>query len=63
MREFYEMTALELREAIQKRRIGVEELTRAYLKRIDTYDKSCGLNNVAAIDPSVFKEAQRLDNA
>lgn len=63
MREFYEMTALELREAIQKRRIGVEELTRAYLKRIDTYDKSCGLNTVAAIDPSAIKEAQRLDNA
>ena len=62
MGEFYEMNALELREAIRKRQIGVEELTRAYLKRIDTYDQSRRLNTIAALDPSVIKLAQNMDN-
>ncbi|MBO5666658.1 MAG: amidase, partial [Firmicutes bacterium] len=61
MDKFYEMTAAELHEEIQQRRIGVEELTRAYLDRIEKYDQSCGLNSVAVLNDSVIKEARKLD--
>ena len=39
--------------------ICVEELTRAYLDRIDKYDQSCGLNSVAVINDSAIKEARK----
>ena len=61
MAQFYEMTAVALREEIRKGQIGVEELTRAYLDRIDKYDQSCGLNSVAVINDSVIEDARKLD--
>lgn len=61
MAQFYEMTAVALREEIRKGHIGVEELTRAYLDRIDKYDKSCGLNSVAVINDSVIEDARKFD--
>lgn len=61
MAQFYEMTAVELRDAIAGRKIGVEELVKAYLDRIDTHDQSCGLNSVACLSDSVIKEARKLD--
>ena len=61
MAQFYEMTAVALREEIRKGRLGVEELTKAYLDRIDKYDQSCGLNSVAVINDSVIEDARKLD--
>ena len=59
MAQFYEMTAVALREEIRKGHIGAEELTRAYLDRIDKYDQSCGLNSVAVINESVIEDARK----
>ena len=61
MGKFYEMTALELRDQIRQRTIGVEELAKAYLDRIETYDQPCGLNSVAKLNESVLQEARTLD--
>lgn len=41
------MTAGELADAIRQKRIGVEELTRAYFERIEKYDGPGGLNSIA----------------
>lgn len=42
----FTMSAVELASAIRNKRIGVEELTRAYLERIDKYDGADGLNTI-----------------
>lgn len=39
------MTAMELRAEIQKRTLGIEELTRLYLERIEKYDPA--LNTIS----------------
>ncbi len=62
MSAFYEMTAVQLRQEIQKGRIGVKELTRAYLARIDTLDGASGLNSIALLDPSAIRQAQQIDS-
>ncbi len=59
MDELLKMTAVELRAAIQKRTIGVEELTRAYLARIEKHDKA--LNAIAELDETAIKRARELD--
>ena len=54
------MTALELRTEIRKRNIGVEELTRFYLERIEKYDHR--VNAVSEINQSALKLARELDS-
>ncbi len=56
------MTATQLKTEIQKKRLGVEEVTRAYLERIEKYDRPSGLNTVAEIDKSAIQQAQKLDS-
>lgn len=60
MDELCRMTAMELRAEIQKRSIGIEELVRSYLKRIEQYDHK--LNTVAEINESALKQARELDS-
>lgn len=60
MDELCRMTAIELRAEIQKRNIGIEELVRSYLKRIEQYDHK--LNTVAEINESALKQARELDS-
>ena len=60
MDELSMMTAAELRAEIQKRNIGIEELTRFYLERIEKYDKM--LNTVSEINESALKQARELDS-
>lgn len=57
------MTARELAAAIKKKSIGVEELTRAYLERIERYDGSDGLNSIAELNEKVIDEAKKMDSA
>lgn len=57
------MTAREHAAAIKKRDIGVEELTRAYLERIDKYDGPEGLNSIAELNEKVIIEARKMDSA
>lgn len=60
MDELCRMTAIELRAEIQKRNIGVEELVRSYLKRIEQHDHK--LNTVAEINESALRQARELDS-
>lgn len=57
------MSAALLRVEIQKKNIGVEEATRAYLERIEKYDQPSGLNTVAEINEAAIEQARRLDSA
>ncbi len=59
MDELCAMTAIELKMEIQKRNIGIEELTRSYLKRIEKYDKK--LNTISEINELALKQARELD--
>lgn len=60
MDELCKMTAIELRSEIQKRKIGIEELTRSYLERIEQYDHK--LNTISEINELAFKQARELDS-
>lgn len=58
----YRMTARDLVMAIRDRRIGVEELTKEYLKRIEKYDGPAGLNTVAELNENVIEQARKMDS-
>lgn len=60
MDELCWLTAIDLRTEIQKRNIGIEELTRSYLKRIEKYDQI--LNTISEINESALKQARKLDS-
>lgn len=62
MDELYAMTAGEVGCAIQEKRIGVEELIRVYLNRIEKYDGVEGLNTIAELDESVINQAMKMDS-
>lgn len=57
------MTAVELAQAIKKRRLGAEELTRFYLELIERLDGQNGLNAVAELNENAIMEARRIDSA
>jgi len=54
MDELYTMTAVELKYAIQQKRVGVEELVKTYLERIEKHDGIDGLYTIAELDMSVI---------
>lgn len=60
MDELCRMTATQLRIEIQKRNIGIEELTRLYLERIEKYDPM--LNAISEINELALKQARELDS-
>lgn len=60
MEKLCRMTAIELRTEIQKRNIGIEELTRSYLKRIEKYDQM--LNTISELNELALKQARKLDS-
>lgn len=61
MNDFYKMTAVQLRREIREGRVGVEELTRWYLARIDKYGGADGLNAIAELDDSAIAQARAMD--
>ena len=62
MEEWFSMTAAQLGREIREKRIGVEELVRAFLARIEKYDGPGGLNAIAEIDPSAIRQAKAMDS-
>lgn len=62
MEELYTMTAVEIKHAIQHRRVGVEELVNTYLERIQKNDGIDGLNTIAELDMSVIDQARKMDS-
>ncbi len=59
MDELWRLTASELQARIKRGEIGIEELTRYYLQRIQQYNPK--LNAVCEINPSAIEQARKLD--
>lgn len=57
------MSAVKIREAIQKRQIGIEELVKYYLCRLDKYDGVNGLNTVREINENAILQARQMDSS
>ncbi len=58
----HRMTAMELAGAIRDKRLGVEELTRAYIERIEKFDGADGLNTVAELNENAIVQAKKMDS-
>lgn len=59
----FKMSAAEQLRRIKKRELGIEELVRMYLERIETYDQGPdGLSSVCELNPRVLEEARKMDS-
>lgn len=58
----FSMTARQLAAEIRQRRLGVEEVARAFLARIEKYGGKGGLNAVAELNEAVLDQARAMDN-
>lgn len=63
MESIFTMTATQLARLIRERQLGVEELTRAYLERIERWGGPDALNAMAAVDATAIEQARRMDGA
>lgn len=62
MSVMFTMTAIELVNEIWNRRLGVEELTRAYIERIERLDGVNGLNTIAELNENAIEQAKKMDS-
>lgn len=62
MNHVFAMTAVAISQEIQEKRLGIEELTRAYIERIEKYDGPNGLNSVSELNEAAIEEAKRMDS-
>ena len=58
---FIELSIEAAQQAIREQRISCEQLTRRYLRRIETYDQASGLNAIIYINPNALERARTLD--
>lgn len=58
----FTMTATKLASEIRNRKLGIEELTKAYLERIDRLDGPDGLNTISELNEGALKEARHMDS-
>lgn len=56
------MSAVELAYAIRNKSLGAEELTRAYIERIEKFDGADGLNAVAQLNEKAIVQARKMDS-
>ena len=56
-----ELTIDEAQQAIRERRTTCELLTQRYLRRIESYDQTSGLNAIIGINPHALERARYLD--
>lgn len=56
-----EATIGSIHMAIRQRHLTFEELTQAYLDRIEAFDKPSGLNSIVLVNPDALKQARELD--
>lgn len=61
MQQYHLLSAAELLKQIKAGELSVEELTRYYLKRIETFDQK--LNTIAELNPNVIAQAKEMDAA
>ncbi|MBS4535690.1 hypothetical protein GOQ29_08680 [Clostridium sp. D2Q-14] len=59
MNEMFTMTVMELSRAIRDKRIGVKELTRAYIERIKKFEGLDGLNTVSELNYNAIVQAKK----
>lgn len=62
MNNLFAMTATKLARAIREKRLGVEELTRAYIERIEKFDGPDGLNSISELNDNVIAQAKKMDS-
>lgn len=58
----FTMSARELASEIRNKRLGVEELTRAYIERIERFDGADGLNSVSELNEKAIEQAKAMDS-
>jgi Asp-tRNA(Asn)/Glu-tRNA(Gln) amidotransferase A subunit family amidase len=58
-----ELTISDAQAAIRSNIIRCEQLTERYLKRIETFDKTTGLNAITYVNPNALPKARQLDRA
>ena len=61
MPEYHAMRALELVREAQSGRVSAQELAEYFLRRIEHYDQSLGLNAVGELNPQALDEAKALE--
>jgi amidase len=59
--KFVEATIDDVQSAISSGDASCEQIVRGYLHRIDTYDKSSGLNAIIFSNPNAISRAQEID--
>ncbi|MGW8309938.1 MAG: amidase [Thiogranum sp.] len=59
--DFIELDIGTAQQALRERRISCEQLTRRYLRRIETYDQPTGLNAIVYVNPNALERARQLD--
>lgn len=63
MPEYHAMRALELVRKAQSGRVSAQELAEYFLRRIEHYDQSLGLNAVGELNPQNRVSIKRKTNA
>lgn len=58
---FIELDIAEAQQAIREQRVSCEQITRRYLRRIETYNQVDGLNAIIYINPRALQRARALD--
>ncbi len=56
-----ELTISAIHQAYQNGDYTAEQLTQAYINRINEYDQTSGVNSIVLINPEALNEARRLD--
>lgn len=62
MNNLFAMTAMDIAREIREKRLGVEELTRAYIERIEKFDGPNGLNSVSELNDNIIAQAKKMDS-
>ncbi|MCP4724913.1 MAG: amidase [bacterium] len=57
-----EATIAGIHEEVKAGRLTFRELTEYYIERIETYDKSTGLNAIVLVNPDAVSKAEELDD-
>ena len=58
---FMELTIADAQQAIREQRTSCEQLTRRYLRRIETFNQLGGLNAIILLNPRALERARALD--
>ncbi|MGB5718534.1 MAG: amidase family protein, partial [Gammaproteobacteria bacterium] len=58
---FIELDIAGAQQAIREQRVSCEQITRRYLRRIETYNQVDGLNAIIYINPRALQRARALD--